>query len=171
MFPGRGEALRLVLLSAHYRQPLDFSLERVRDAERALDRLCGALRSSPGGAAAGEAGTRRVAGPLLDDLNTPGPIAALHAVAGEINAAADPAHRARLRAELVASGAMLGLLGQDPEACFRKGAPAWADDTITELVAERGRARASRDFDRADAIRRDLGARGILLEDGPGRAT
>ena len=60
---------------------------------------------------------------------------------------------------------MLGLLQQAPDAWFRGG----ADDAaaIEAAIAERLAARKSKNFARADAIRADLAAKGILLEDGP----
>ena len=178
-----GEAIRYALLSAHYRQPLDWTPETPRAARAALDRLYGALRDLPpapepdspqgqplAGELAGElaADMAPVIAALDDDLNTPAALAALHALAGQVRAAPDPARRAELAAALRQAGALLGLLGQDADAWTRAGA---GDATrIETLVAERAAARAARDWARADALRDDLAALGVEVEDVDGQS-
>jgi cysteinyl-tRNA synthetase len=93
--PGRGEAVRMALMSAHYRQPLDFTRRKVAEAVDTLDRLYSALRGPavpPGDAAGLDSG---VGAALLDDLNTPLALARLHGLAGLVHAAADGEARAR----------------------------------------------------------------------------
>jgi len=171
-----GEAIRLALLGTHYRQPLDFTRDGLRQARAALDRLYGALRHAAMAAAAADPGD--VAPPaalvaaLEDDLNTPRAIGVLHALAGALNKETDPAEKARRAAELTAGGALLGLLQADPETWFQgAGEGALADDEIEALIAKRDRARADKDFAEADRIRDDLADRGVLLEDGPDGTT
>ncbi len=164
----RGEAIRLALLSGHYRQPLDITREKITEAKAQLDRLYGALR--PHGAitvGAGRAGDELLMA-LEDDLNTPQAIAKLHEWASVLNKTEDPGARDAFKAALIGGGAILGLLEQDPEAWF-KGAvtDGLADDKIGALIAARTAARKSRDFAEADRIRDELAAQGILLEDGP----
>ena len=101
---------------------------------------------------------------LCDDLNTPRALSAMHAfadaaLAGDASAAAD----------LLASGHLIGLLTQAPDAWFRGGTE--DADAIEVAVQERLDARKARNFARADAIRADLAERGIVLEDGPGGTT
>ena len=104
---------------------------------------------------------------LDDDLNTPAALAELARIAAEARKAQGQADRARLKAELLGAGLALGLLQQDPQAWFARGASGEDDARIQALVDERAAAKKSRDFARADAIRDQLAAEGILLEDTP----
>lgn len=149
-----GEAIRLLLLSAHYRQPLDFTHEGLTQAKATLDRWYGALRgkelkSVPVPVSVEEA--------LADDLNTPQAISAVHQLR-------DPS-------ELKAAAGALGLLQQDAEAWFRwmpaAAASGPSDAEIEAAIAARQAARKARDFKESDRIRDDLKAKGVILEDGP----
>ncbi len=106
---------------------------------------------------------------MLDDINTPEAIAALHAAAKTLNKAVDPTAIADAKAELLVGGALLGLLSEDPEAWFQRGVgqEGPSAEAIDALIEERLMARSNRDFDRADEIRQTLEAQGVLLEDGP----
>ncbi|MBN9562634.1 MAG: cysteine--tRNA ligase [Alphaproteobacteria bacterium] len=155
------EAVRLLLLRAQYRAELDFSDVALAEARKELDRFYRALERHPDAVAG--AVPEPVMGALCDDMNTPLALAALHALAdaalaGEADAAAG----------LRASGLLLGLLGADPAAWFRGGADG---AEIDAAIAARLAARKARDFARADAIRAELAAKGIVLEDGPGGTT
>ncbi|HEY7671987.1 MAG TPA: cysteine--tRNA ligase [Gammaproteobacteria bacterium] len=169
-----GEVVRLGLLSAHYRQPLDWTADQVGEAKRKLDRLYGALRDA--GIRGAERGPPQAAPPasvvaaLEDDLNTPQAIAELFELARGANRSSDAAER-RARAESLRAAAwLLGLLEQDPVAWFEAPSPASADAALTDaeiarLLGERERLRRERKFREADAIRDELAARGILIED------
>ena len=160
------EALRYALLSAHYRQPLDWSDALVEQSVRTLDRLYGTLRDLDG-VEATAAIPPAVEDALEDDLNTPQALAELARIAGEARKAATPDARARLKSELLGAGLALGLLQQAPEAWFNRGAGDVDDARIQTLVEERATAKQARDFARADAIRDQLAAEGIALEDTP----
>ena len=86
---------------------------------------------------------------------------------GAANKAAGP-ERARLKAALLGGGDLLGILQQDPESWFRGAAGTGDEAEIDAMIAARARARGAGDFAAADRIREALGARGIVLEDGPG---
>ncbi|MEM7278819.1 MAG: cysteine--tRNA ligase [Pseudomonadota bacterium] len=167
-----GELLRLALLSAHYRQPLDWSESALNDARRMLDRLYGALRESglQPEEAADASPSDGVIGALTDDINTPKALSEMFTLARAINRSDDPAQKREMAAELYASGRYLGLLEQGPEAWFAAGSEegGLAADQIEALIEQRQAARESRDFGEADRIRDELDAAGILIEDGAG---
>ena len=160
------EALRYALLSAHYRQPLDWSDALIEQSVRTLDRLYGTLRDL-GDVDAGPAIPQAVESALDDDLNTPAALAELARIAGEARKAQSTQERARLKAELLGAGLALGLLQQPVQAWFARGASGDDETRIQALVDERAAAKKSRDFARADAIRDKLADEGILLEDTP----
>jgi cysteinyl-tRNA synthetase len=149
-----GEAIRLLLLTAHYRQPLDFTHEGLVQAKATLDRWYGLLRGR--GTAPTNAVPQQVEDALSDDLNTPLAISAVHQLG-------DPA-------QIRAGGQALGLLQQDAEAWFRwtpAGSEGPSDAEIEAAIAARQAARKAGDFREADRIRDDLKAKGVILEDGP----
>jgi cysteinyl-tRNA synthetase len=162
------EALRLALLSAHYRQPLDWSEALIEQSVRTLDRLYGTLRDLADVDLDGEPPLpAAVEAALCDDLNTPQALAVLAGIGAEARRATRPEERRACKAELLGAGRLLGLLQQDPAAWFARGADAGDDARVQQLVDERAAAKQARDFARADAIRRQLAEQGVLLEDTP----
>src|SRR5688572_6379964 len=160
------EALRYALLSAHYRQPLDWTPALVEQSVRTLDRLYGTLRDL----ADVEADARipqSVEDVLDDDLNTPLALAELARIAGDARKAESVDARREAKSALLGAGLALGLLQQEPAAWFGRGASNEDDARIQALIDERIAAKAARDFARADAIRKQLADDGVLLEDTP----
>jgi len=155
-----GEVIRLMLMRGHYRATLDFSDTVLSDCRKDLDRFYRAMERTAGTT---EEVPAAVMEALCDDLNTPQALAAMHALAD-----AAMAGDAEAAAGLRAAGDLLGLLQSDPAAWFHGGEDTTA---IEAAIAERFAARKSRNFARADAIRAELTARGVLLEDGPAGTT
>ncbi len=182
------EAVRLGLLTAHYRQPLDWNPRVLEESVQKLSRLYGALREAGVSGSFGPAGTvgtgtdvaagvpGDVAPPaavieaLEDDLNTPRALAELFAIAREANRCDDAARRLALAQSLRAGAWYLGLLGQDPVAWFERSGTQSRDDApdaaaIQSLVEQRDAMRRERNFAEADRIRDELAAAGIVIED------
>jgi cysteinyl-tRNA synthetase len=164
-----GEAARYAMLMSHYRDPLDWTGDRLAEARHALDRFYLALRQAGDIPSAAAAMPERARAALEDDLNTPLALAALHDTLNMLNKASDGGEKARLKGELLAGGAVLGLLQQEPEV-WLKGDDSEARQ-IEDLIAQRNVARKARNFAEADRLRNALAIRGILLEDGPGGTT
>ncbi len=177
-FPG--EAIRLLLLKTHYRQPLDFTKDGLREAKAELDALYQALRgSTPNELDDFKDITTGLDLPVIqcldDDLNTPRAISQLHADVRQINRGpsgiydSDDERNLDLLEKkrfLRHQARLLGLLQQDPEVWF-KGAQDEGAAQIEDLIARREAARKDRDFAEADRIRDELTAMGVVLEDGP----
>ncbi|MEM7662197.1 MAG: cysteine--tRNA ligase [Pseudomonadota bacterium] len=167
-----GEVIRFAMLSGHYRAPLDWTEDLLRQAKVTLDRIYGALRrvwDTP----AAEPNDTSVLASLHDDLNTPEALAALSALASTANAAADNRDlnsMAVAKANLLEAGDLLGFLQSTPDE-WEKGTD--TDDTarIDSLVAARESARANKDWAEADRIRDELAAEGIEIMDGTDGAT
>ncbi|ENO90236.1 cysteine--tRNA ligase [Thauera linaloolentis] len=174
-----GEAIRLALLSAHYRHPLDWSAQRLAAARLTLARFYRGLEKAEHLALPDAAPDDEVLGALGNDLNVPGALARLHVLLAELAGAGADAERAQIKARLLASARLLGLLEQSPEtalAALHTPAPAQAamplDAAWVEArVAEREQARRQRDFARADALRGQLAEAGVLLRDTPQGST
>ena len=168
-FPG--EAIRLLLLKTHYRQPSDFTKEGLVEAKRELDGFYQALRQSPAETDNANCEPSKIIDVLCDDLNTPKSISLLHETLGQINRG-DVSAQHTLRS----NAAILGLLQQDPEEWFKwsppsKGNDGLSDDNIEAKIVARKEARANKDFAASDAIRDELQAAGIILEDSAAETT
>jgi|CXWL01.1.fsa_nt_gi cysteinyl-tRNA synthetase len=166
----QGETIRWALLSAHYRAPLDWSDDLLKQAQASLDRLYGALlRLKHVEGARAEPPAAFVAA-LADDLGTPAAIAELSTLGTAANVAVKPAEQAQAKAALQAAGALLGILDADPEHWFRASFGEQAAE-IDALVAERVAARTAKDFAEADRLRDVLAERGVEVMDGPSGST
>ena len=176
-----GEAIRLTLLSAHYRQPLDFTLDGLEQSKHALDRLYIALREASDVPAVETGPPFDVIAALEDDLNTPMAISHLHELATKLNKAKASKERAEAKSALLAAGNVLGLLQKDFEEWFHRAVSVSMDAVLVKSmldeaeierkINERNEARKARNFAGADQIRDELAAHGVLLEDGPGGKT
>jgi cysteinyl-tRNA synthetase len=166
-----GEVIRLALLGAHYRQPLDWSDDTIKSARRQLDRLYGAVRGiklTEAERAAAEPPEALVAA-LEDDINTPKALAEFFALSKALNKAEDADEKRKLAAVMYATGDLIGLLQSDPEEWFAGDVDGeLSSEDIEALIEKRNGARAAKDFATADAVRDQLAAAGIKIEDGAG---
>ena len=164
-----GEVIRYVLLSAHYRAPLDWNDDALVQARNSLDRLYGALRALESiEPQSGDHVPSVFLDALKDDLNTPKALAELFALAKRANTSDDPHEQAQIKAALLQAGELIGLIQQDPEAWFAQGSDDVDAELVDQLIADRLQARADKDWARADEIRDQLNAMNIVLEDGAG---
>ena len=161
----QGETIRWALLSAHYRAPLDWSEDLLKQAQASLDRLYGALLRLKEVKADEAAAPEAFVSALADDLNTPAAIAELSALVTNANNAKKPAEQAKAKGELLAAARLLGVLAQDPERWFRASFGEDAAREIDALVAERVAARQAKDYAKSDALRDELAARGVEVMD------
>ena len=171
-----GEVIRLALLTAHYRQPLDWSTQLLVEAQQKLDRMYGALRDAGVSDRADDIPLApppaAVVAALEDDLNTPKALAELFEHIRAANRMDDARQRLDAAQSIRAGAWMLGLLQQDPIVWFsvahsQKDADTLSDSEIEALIKKRVESRVQRRFGEADCIRDELAARGIIIEDGP----
>tara|TARA_X000000950_G_C13907168_1_gene657400 strand:- start:2067 stop:3482 length:1416 start_codon:yes stop_codon:yes gene_type:complete len=175
----QGEVLRYALLSGQYRSTLNWSDEQIGQARASLDGLYQVLRdfdyAEPSATANYaeqpiDAFPASVIQPLCDDLNTPQALAALHGAAAELRRCDNDEARARCADTLRSGGWLLGLLQQNAESYFTQATGRASDKTLSAQeieghIAARKAARANKEFSKADAIRDELLALGIELED------
>ncbi len=163
-----GEAIRLALLSAHYRQPLEWSTETIASAKQMLDRMYGALReiSISKNMIENTDIPSSVLEALCDDLNTPKAIAEIFKLVKKLNKAKHHNDKELLAAAIYVSGNIMGLLGSSPDQWFSKNTDnRISEEEIEELIVQREKARAEEDFDQADSLRKQIEKKGITLED------
>ncbi len=160
-----GETIRMVLLSTHYRKPLDWNDDVVKQAKRNLDRLYGALRDHQDITIEAKVDLPKpFISALRDDLNTPQAIAELFVLARELNTSDSAERKIKLKSQLIKASQVIGLLTQEVENWFSA-----SDDVdaqmIEALINERSEARVNKDFAKADQIRDQLNDLGIEIED------
>ncbi|HUP98246.1 MAG TPA: cysteine--tRNA ligase [Usitatibacter sp.] len=162
-----GEQVRFFLLRGHYRSEINFTWDALADAGNTLRGFYATLREVEPANVSIDWDlpfAARFGAALDDDFDMPMALAALHELRGEVNRT----RSGELAGLLKALGGTIGFFQADPEA-FLKGASVEVD--VEAMIAARAAAKKSRDFARADAIRKELDAAGIILEDKAGGAT
>jgi cysteinyl-tRNA synthetase len=160
-----GEVLRWALLSAHYRQPLDWTEALIEQSRKALDRIYGVLQRAKGVEAGEDADA---IAPLLDDLNTPLAMAALFRHADDLGRSVrEGTDGSAAKAALMRLAGVMGVLQSDPDVWFEGGADDSLKAKVETLLEQRQLARKAKDFATADRIRGELDALGVVVMDGP----
>jgi cysteinyl-tRNA synthetase len=163
-----GEVIRLALLQTHYRDPLDWTEDRLLEARAILDHWYRALSkdSEPQEGENLETVDKSVLESLLDDLNVRRAVSYMNTLTLAINLSRDLSFIRARQNELLASGRLFGLLSQDPVTWF-KGDYGAIEASVGEHIAARAEARREGRFADADRIRAELFAKGIVVEDEP----
>ncbi len=152
-----GEVIRLTMLLTHYRQPLNWTTNALRESQRTLDHWYELTADAAPGMLCADA-----LGALADDLNTPKAIAALHELRTEAAKGNTGAS-----GSLKASAQLIGLLQQTAVlwASFRPASIAIDENKVTALIAARNAARQAKNFRESDRLRDELAKMGVVVKD------
>lgn len=167
------EVVRFLLISSHYRSPINYAEDNLIEARAGLERFYAALRGYeqvlPASLEALSESEyyRGFVAAMNDDFNTRVALATLYDLVREINTAKnDPARAQTLVAELKALGGILGIFNEAPDVFLQAGGDDQvAAEQVDALVAERIQAKKDKNFARADEIRKQLSEMGIVIED------
>jgi cysteinyl-tRNA synthetase len=169
------EVVRYLLVASHYRSPINYSEENLKEARGALERFYLALKGLPQlPAAGGEEFVERFAKAMDDDFNTPEACAVLFDMAREVNRLkdSDTNAAAALAARLRELAGITGLLQLDADEFLQAGAAGKVDAAEVEaLIQARLQARAEKNWAESDRIRDQLADMGVVLEDSKGTTT
>ena len=162
-----GEALRLTLLSAHYRQPLNWTVDSINQNNAMLERLYRSVKELN----EIEIDTEEYSVPdniieaLCDDLNTPKALAELNLLTNKISTA-NIDEKKKIKGKVLATGKLIGILQEDPEKWLGYGYSESLDSkAIENLIKKRNEARRNKNFTLADSIRDELKNKKIEIED------
>ena len=163
----KGEVLRMTLLSAHYRQPLNWTKEIIKQNSTMLDRLYRTLKDLEhiDAYTNNHALPQNILEGFYDDLNTPKVIAELNILTNKVTKV-DEEEKSLIKYCLLETGKVLGILQQDPGEWLGYGRSKNLDEaTIENLIKDRNEARRNKNFEMADSIRKKLKESGIEIED------
>ena len=159
------EVIRYYLISSHYRSSLNFDNESLDQARSALTRLYQAISVAPSQESdLHDDSVKEFIHSMNDDLNTPEALSTLFGLAKLINSSQDTQDQSMYASTMRELGKVLGLLNDSSEAFLQYGAKL-TDEEISKKIDERNQARDNKDFQKADQIRDELAAQGILLDD------
>ncbi len=159
-----GQVLRLALMSAHYKQPLDWNDKLLEDCQNTINKWYNVYVESKNNTDI----SNEILKPLNDDLNTPGYIANLHQLYEKAQKGDD-----NDKALFVSACQFVGLLNQNKEEwlSFKKSKASVSEEEILKKIDERNKARESKNYEEADKIRNELLDKGVLIEDKDGKTT
>lgn len=154
----KGEVLRLMLLSCHYRKPLDYNQKALLDAKEFLGYLYRSIKScSPKPSKP----NKEFIDCLADDMNFAEAFAIIHKMASAINKTTDQDEKDNMAGELMVTGQIVGIMNSSSAEWFGVS----DDSDIEKLIEDRKLAKQNKDWSKADKIRGDLELKGIILED------
>jgi cysteinyl-tRNA synthetase len=155
-----GQVIRLALMSAHYKQPLDWNDKLLSDCQNTLDKWYRIYSSDIKTVQV----TKEVLKPLYEDLNTPGYIANLHQLYEQAN-------KGEKKELFISACKFIGLFNENNEQWekYKKDKASISEAEITSKIDLRNKARANKDYKEADRIRDDLFDKGVLIEDKDGK--
>ncbi|TKA91438.1 cysteine--tRNA ligase [Halopseudomonas bauzanensis] len=169
------EVVRYLLVASHYRSPINYSEDNLKEAKSALERFYRALKGLPKAAAAGgDAFAERFAAAMDDDFNTPEACAVLFDMVREVNRLkdGDPQAAAALAARLRELAGVVGILQLEADAFLQADAASRVDPAEVEaLIQARLQARTEKNWAESDRIRDQLAGMGVVLEDAKGTTT
>ena len=162
-----GEVLRLTLLSAHYRQPLNWTVDSINQNNAMLEKLYRCVKELTKIEIDSDAFSvpDNIMEALWDDLNTPKVLAELNLLINSISAASGN-EKKKIKEKILATGKLIGILQDDPEKWLGYGHSESLDSkTIENLIKKRNEARRNKNFALADSIRNELKTSKIEIED------
>jgi len=157
-----GQVLRLALMSAHYKQPLDWNDKLLEDCQNTINKWYNVYLDNKKNIDI----SNEILKPLYDDLNTPGYIANLHQLYEKAQKGDD-----NDKALFVSACQFVGLLNQNKEEwlSFKKSKASVSEEEILKKIDERNNARENKNYEEADKIRNELSDKGVLIEDKDGK--
>ena len=157
-----GQVLRLALLSAHYRQPLDWNDKLLEDCENTINKWYNVYSQIETRLEISD----QILEPLYDDLNTPGYIANLHKLYQKASKGSEEDKEL-----FISACQFIGLLDEtkDNWLKFKKKKVLISEDEILYKINQRNKARINKNYEEADKIRDELLDKGVLIEDKDGK--
>ena len=159
-----GQVLRMALMSAHYRQPLDWNDKLLEDCENTISKWYNVYLNIKTKLKISD----EILKPLLDDLNTPGYIANLHKLYEKAAKGSDED-----KILFISACNFIGLLNETKEDWlkFKKNKVSISENEILIKINQRNEARVNKNYKEADKIRDELLDKGVLIEDKDGKTT
>ena len=157
----------MVLLSTHYRQPLNWSVKPIEQAKKNLDRLYRIIKKSDSINYKQDADpSSSIIEALCDDLNTPEALGRFNILVNSLSDAPE-SEQGIILSKIKSSAQLLGILQEDPDKWlgYKTNNIGMDDALINSLIEERNKCRSEKDFKKADQIRDELKKNGIEIED------